>query len=99
MAKIIGNAHVTLATDSGEKGSLDVNSAGDLSLENPARKSKGRALVPGVDNTLVVNLDGDFKGGTMLHGKIIMPNLQAPPAGVTTDRVLVGPDGTLYRAD
>jgi len=99
MATITGTENVTLATDSGAIGSLDVNSEGDLTLSNPNRGAKGRALVPGGDNTLVVNYNGDFTGGTMLHGKIIMPNLGAPPAGVATDRVLIGPDGTLYRAD
>lgn len=77
--------------------SMSFSATGDLRLANPARNSQGRALVP-ESGGLVINFGKDF-GLVTIEGPVSLPGLGAPPEGVTTDRVLIGSDGKLYKAD
>lgn len=99
MAQLSVTERFSVVTTTGDHGSLEANSHGDLYLKNPARRSGGRALVPSGSNTLVINWANDFSGGVQIQGKIRLPNLGPPPSGVETDRVLVDAEGNLYKAD
>lgn len=59
---------IVLAQDKLQSGSsyLQINSTGDVYLNNPIRKSEGRALCPIDGNILYVNYGDDFSGGTRI---------------------------------
>ena len=83
----------------GDKSSLTFNSHADLILNNPARKSTGRALVTGGNGLLIVNYANDFKAGVLVRGQVRLPDLKAPPPGVATDRGVADANGNLYKVD
>ena len=81
----------SIVTSSSDKGCLTFNAHADLILSNPARKSQGRALVCGHNDTLIINYAGDFKGGLQIAG------LKTAPAGTQTTDVVIDASGNLYR--
>ena len=87
-----------ITTTEGDRSSMGFAPTGDLVLRNPKRGRGGRALVPVGDGVLEINYGGDFSV-VLISGAVSMPGLQEPPPGVETDRVLIGKDGKLYRAD
>lgn len=99
MAQLSVNDDFSVVNTSGDKGSFNVNSHGDVTISNPNRGSSGRALVPSGNNQLVLNWGNDFSGGVAINGQVQLPNLQEVPAGVTVDRVVVDAQGNLYRQD
>lgn len=99
MAQLSVNDDFSVVNTSGEKGSFNINSHGDITISNPSRGSSGRALVAGESNQLVLNWANDFSRGVAINGQVQLANLQEVPAGVTVDRVVVDAQGNLYRQD
>ena len=85
-----------IVSSEGDKSSMSFAPSGDLILRNPARGPGGRALVPGGGGALEVNVGNDFTV-VLVHGGMLLPDLDAPPAGVQTDRIVIGADGKLYK--
>lgn len=97
--KIQSNGSFTVETNAGDKPTFTFNTAGDFIMDNPARKSSGRALVANVEDVLVINFAKDFAGGVHIDGLSRLVNLKTAPAGVNTFDIVVDKDGNVYKKD
>lgn len=100
---IDSNGSLTITTTTGDKSTFTFNEHSDVILDNPVRKSGGRALVTGHDDCLVINYANDFTGGVVVNGLSLAgvnaKDLPTAPGGVNTFDIVMDASGKLYKKD